>query len=371
MVRMGAIGVLTGNQGEIRVKCSVVNSLRKATDERCSQYAVNLASPDEERLPIYKKVQSGESNIAIASLRLELLSDSSLSKEFGQEPGFRNVANHARRFVRRFVLAVHSLSLVAATHPSRRASTEELPAGGAHREERCRAAVAANPGIGRGCDASVLLEGSESEQTNIPNPNSLRRFEATNEAKPLLESRISLKAEADVLPSPFAGAAVLGEDFRKKGMSLEDMVVLSGAHSLGIAHCPTFSRRLYAFNATHPQDPSMDAGLAEYLKRRCPPPGRDPTAVPLDVATPNLLSMQYYRNLKAGKGVLISDQTLWTIKLSLSTSSLTANLVNSFAQKPNLWAKKYADAMVRMGAIDVLTGNQGEIRVKCSVVNSL
>ncbi|XP_078446912.1 peroxidase 1-like [Wolffia australiana] len=309
-----------------------------------------------------------------------------------------------------FVLAVHSLSLVAATHPLK-AGFYRRSCPQAERIVRnvVGPAVAANPGIGaglirlhfhdcfvRGCDASVLLEGSESEQMNIANLNSLRGFEAINEAKALLESqcpqtvscagvlaaarrlrvhrhplqgpagrggRISLKAEADVLPSPFAGARSSARTL-KEGMSLEDMVVLSGAHSLGIAHCPTFSRRLYAFNATHPQDPSMDAGLAEYLKRRCPPPGRDPTAVPLDVATPNLLDVQYYRNLKAGKGVLISDQTLWT-------SSLTANLVNSFAQKPNLWAKKYADAMVRMGAIDVLTGNQGEIRVKCSVVNSL
>ncbi|XP_078446862.1 peroxidase 5-like [Wolffia australiana] len=313
-----------------------------------------------------------------------------------------------------FVLAVHSWTLVAAS-PSLKRGFYKKTCPQAERIVRnvVGPAVAANPGIGaglirlhfhdcfvRGCDASVLLEGGDSEQMNIANLNSLRGFEAINDAKALLESecpqtvscadvlafaardaseftggptykvpagrrdgRISRREEANVLPSPLASAQELRDDFTSKGLSLEDMVVLSGAHSLGIAHCPTFSRRLYNFNATHPQDPSMAPDLAEYLKRRCPPPGQDRTAVPLDVATPNLLDVQYYRNLKKGKGVLISDQTLWT-------SSLTAKMVDSFADKPNRWAKKYADAMVRMGAMDVLTGNQGEIRIRCAVVNS-
>lgn len=234
----------------------------------------------------------------------------------------------------------------------------------------------------------------------MANLNSLRGFEAIDKAKALLESQcpqtvscadvlafaardaseitggirykvpagrrdgtISQKSDADVLPSPFVDAGALRDNFARKGLSLEDMVVLSGAHSLGIAHCPTFSTRLYRFNATHPQDPSMAPDLAKYLKRRCPPPGNAHNAVALDVATPSVLDVQYYKNLKKGKGVLTSDQTLWT-------SPLTANTVNVFSQNHNLWAKRYADAMVRMGAIDVLTGAQGQIRVKCSTVNS-
>ncbi|CAA7400115.1 unnamed protein product [Spirodela intermedia] len=275
-------------------------------------------------------------------------------------------------------------------------------------------ALAANKGIGaglirlhfhdcfvRGCDASVLLEGRDSERMHPANLNSLRGFEVVEGAKDLLESqcpntvscadvlafaardaaellggfrykvpagrrdgRISRNSDADVLPPPTDSAETLRDRFAEKGLSLEDMVALSGAHSLGVSHCPSFSTRLYNFNATHPQDPSMDADLADYLKRRCPPPGTDRTTVSLDLATPNRLDVQYYRNLQRGRGLFTSDQTLWT-------SSLTADKVASFAEKPNGWAKKYAAAMVRMGAIDVLTGNEGEIRVKCAVVNGL
>lgn len=136
------------------------------------------------------------------------------------------------------------------------------------------------------------------------------------------------------------------------------MVVLSGAHSIGVSHCS-------AFNETHPQYPTLDPSLANVLRNTCPNPpfnaNNDPT-VPLDFVTPNRLDNRYYQDLQHNRGILNSDQ-------ALMTRPTTVHMVRSFGSKGGDWAKKFAKAMVHMGSIEVLTGNQGEIRRNCRVVN--
>ncbi|MQM18518.1 hypothetical protein Taro_051512 [Colocasia esculenta] len=264
----------------------------------------------------------------------------------------------------------------------------------------------------RGCDASILLDsttGNPAEKEARPNNPSLRGFDVIDQAKAALEAlcpgtvscadvvafaardgayeaggvyyevpsgrrdgRISSESEvalANNIPPPIFTAEQLRDNFAAKGLSLEDMVVLSGAHSVGVSHCSSFDRRLRSFNSTHPQDPSLDGGLASHLRRRCPS-GRtstggggvgDPT-VPLDPATPLLLDNRYYKNLRRHRGVLVSDQ-------ALQASPLTAGLVRAYARHGSSWAAKFGEAMVRMGSVEVLTGNEGEIRRNCRVVN--
>lgn len=140
------------------------------------------------------------------------------------------------------------------------------------------------------------------------------------------------------------------------------MVTLSGAHSIGVSHCSAFANRLYSFNSTHPQDPSMNPSFARVLKSKCPSPARDDPVVNLDVVTPNRLDNWYYVNLRNQRGVLTSDQTLMS-------SISTAAMVSYNARNGGAWAEKFAQAMVKMGSIDVLTGSLGEIRKNCRVVN--
>ncbi|KAK4847913.1 hypothetical protein QYF36_007086 [Acer negundo] len=154
------------------------------------------------------------------------------------------------------------------------------------------------------------------------------------------DGRVSLSDEVgQYIPPPSFNAEQLAQNFARKGMSVDEMVTLSGAHSIGVAHCSSFSIRLYSFNATHPQDPSMDPIYVSFLKLRCPPPNtgdtRDPT-VSLETRTPDRLDNR-----------MVSD-----------------NAMNGAA-----WGAKYGRAMVHMGSLDVLTGTQGEIRRLCSVVN--
>ena len=164
--------------------------------------------------------------------------------------------------------------------------------------------------------------GKPAERQHPANNPSLRGFEVIDEAKAILEShcpntvscadvlafaardaayftggffyelpggrrdgRVSLESEVPGnIPPPSFNAEQLKDNFARKGLSVDEMVTLSGAHSIGVSHCSSFSSRLYGFNATHPQDPSMDPDLAEFLKSRCPRrrgnDRRDPT-VPL------------------------------------------------------------------------------------------
>ena len=179
------------------------------------------------------------------------------------------------------------------------------------------------------------------------------------------DGRISRKDEPNQnLPLPNFNAQELEERFAQKGLSLDEMVTLSGAHSIGRSHCSPFSKRLYNFSEKYLQDPSMDPIFARDLKTKCPQNannGNDPT-VPFDVITPYRLDNKYYKNLKNHRGLLSSDQ-------SLLSSPSTVGIVRNNARHDQALAYKFAAAMVKMGYIEVLTGSQGEIRKNCRFVN--
>lgn len=77
--------------------------------------------------------------------------------------------------------------------------------------------------------------------------------------------------------------------------------------------------------------------------------------------TPDSVDNMYYKNLKGvGKGQCAVGHT----------RTETKEMVKSNANHPSVWAQKFAAAMVPVGSIEVLTGNQGEIRRNCWAVNS-
>ncbi|XP_058086060.1 peroxidase 5-like [Magnolia sinica] len=253
----------------------------------------------------------------------------------------------------------------------------------------------------RGCDGSVLIDSvppNKAEKDSKINNPSLRGFEVIDNAKFRLEDicsgvvscadiiafaardsveltgglgydvpagrrdgPISLASETfSSLPSPRIGLAQVTQAFTNKGLTQEDMVTLSGAHSIGRSHCSSFSNRLYGFNSTLglDQDPSLDPNYAAHLKRRCPRSSRNRNVVvPMNPSSPNFLDNSYYQDILANRGLFTSDQTL--------SDPETLDQVIQNAEDGFTWNINFAAAMVKMGQIDVLTGDDGEIRFNC------
>ncbi|RRT47098.1 hypothetical protein B296_00016211 [Ensete ventricosum] len=133
----------------------------------------------------------------------------------------------------------------------------------------------------------------------------------------------------------------------------------AGAHTIGVAHCPTFSNRLYNFSRTASTDPTLNTKYAAQLKKECPPGSNN--EVDMDPPSPLTFDTSYYSNLLDNRGLFTSDQIL------MSTPA-TAGKVRQFASNSVLFKHKFAAAMVKMGKIGVLTGKQGEIRRYCREV---
>ncbi|CAL9108864.1 unnamed protein product, partial [Musa textilis] len=271
-------------------------------------------------------------------------------------------------------------------------------------------AARANPGIAagllrlhfhvcfvRGCDGSVLIDSTwrSTAEKDAPPNKSLRGFEVIDRAKRRLEAlcrgkvpcadilafaardslhiggfyqgpagrrdgRVSRAADVIDLPPPAFNLSLLTPFFTKKGLSQDDMITLSGAHTDGFAHCPSFANRLYNYTKKASTDPSMDRNYAAQLRRRCPP--RSNNVVPMDPPSPFTFDPSYYRNLLVNRGLFTSDQTL-------TSTWATAAKVRQLAGNPMLFQRKFAAAMVKMGKIGVLTGRKGEIRRHCRRIN--
>ncbi|MCO5559889.1 hypothetical protein L7F22_013493 [Adiantum nelumboides] len=256
----------------------------------------------------------------------------------------------------------------------------------------------------QGCDASLLLESIpgvlEGEQEARPNINSMRGFEVVDDIKEALERQCpDVVSCADILamaardsvavsggPSyrvllnrrdsltdsrSLANQALPGfnfnvsnliDNFASVGLSEADMVVLSGGHTIGKANCNTFAARLTP-NADDPT--ALEAAYKESLTRQCPAGVASNAFVDLDVATPTLFDNGYYSNLLASRGLLHSDQVLY------STAGTMRSLVERYANSKSAFFADFSTAMIKMGNIAPLVGStQGEVRARCGFTNS-
>ncbi|KAL6329812.1 hypothetical protein AAG906_037523 [Vitis piasezkii] len=256
----------------------------------------------------------------------------------------------------------------------------------------------------QGCDASILINGSSTEKTAGPN-RLLIGYEVIDEAKTRLEAacpgvvscadilalaardsvvltkgltwkvptgrrdgRVSLASNVNNLPGPRDSVEVQKKKFADKGLNDQDLVTLVGGHTIGTAACQAFRYRLYNFSTTtaNGADPSMDATFVTQLQALCPANGDASRRVALDTGSSNTFDASYFTNLKNGRGVLESDQRLWT---DASTKTFVQRFLGVRGLLGLNFNLEFGRSMVKMSNIGVKTGTQGEIRKVCSAIN--
>nr|POE95245.1 peroxidase 27 [Quercus suber] len=203
--------------------------------------------------------------------------------------------------------------------------------------------------VKKGCDGSVLLN-SSTNQTEKKNafPNlSLRGFQIIDIAKSALEkARPGVVSCADILalvasdviatikgPSwevesgrrdgrisniteallnlvpPNANISTLKKEFQQRGLSVKELVVLSGGHTIGISHCSSFNIRLYNFTGKGDTDPTLDPNYIIRLKGKCKP-GDLNTIVEMDPGSFKTFDEDYHTLVAKRRGLFQSDAAL-------------------------------------------------------------
>ncbi|KAF8733052.1 hypothetical protein HU200_015413 [Digitaria exilis] len=241
----------------------------------------------------------------------------------------------------------------------------------------------------QGCDASILLDGANSER-KMPQNQGLqqsaldlvesirdavhRRCGATVSCADILAvatahavnqaggpvipialgRRDSLEPApgwaVSTLPRPDADVTTLINAFSSKGLGGVDLVALSGAHTVGKARCSAFADRTRspndAFTTRLAQACASDANRLQEL----------------DVISPERFDNAYFVDLRNRQGVLTSDQ-------GLANDGRTSWLVNGFADNQGWFFGQFAASMEKMSKLSASSGG-GEIRRNCFRRNS-
>ncbi|KAG6631359.1 hypothetical protein CIPAW_13G086500 [Carya illinoinensis] len=233
-----------------------------------------------------------------------------------------------------------------------------------------------------GCDASILIKGTNTERTAPPN-SLLRGFEVIDDAKAKLEAtcpgivscadilalaardsvflswqvptghrdgRVSLASDTTNLPGFRDSVDVQKQKFVEKGLDTKDLVALIGKNYL--MHISTHGKG---------DDPTIDPTFLPQRRALYPPNGDGTKRVGLDHGSQNTFDTSYFNNLRNDRGVLKSDQRLWT-------DANTKTFVQRFLGA-NAFNVEFGRSMVKMSNVDVKTGTQGEIRKICSAIN--
>ncbi|XP_020089122.1 peroxidase 51-like [Ananas comosus] len=172
-----------------------------------------------------------------------------------------------------------------------------------------------------------------------------------------LASRVAGK-----LPGPDFNLDSLTTLFGKNNLTLFDMITLSGAHTVGFAHCSRFTNRLYRFGSSSSVDPTINPDYARELMQACPANVGPTIAVNMDPVTPITFDNVYYANLAAGLGLFTSDEVLYA-------DGRSQPVVKGFAGDQSSFFAAFAKSMVKLGRVGVKTGRRGQIRRDCTAFN--
>ncbi|KAL3684291.1 hypothetical protein R1sor_002313 [Riccia sorocarpa] len=258
----------------------------------------------------------------------------------------------------------------------------------------------------RGCDGSVLLNSNprgNAEKDAGPN-RSLQGFSIIDQAKAAVEricpgvfscaditalaakdavsfiggpswkvplgrrdGTVSRASEANAqLPQTSMSFSQLAANFASKGLSENDLIFLSGAHTIGLTHCNTITPRLFNFRGSKDgADPYLNKSFVSEKRGVCPNTrAAANNFVNLDSSRGGqTFDTNYYQNVLSHKASFRSDDALISVTRG-------RNLVQAIASgSQSRFFSAFGSSMEKMGRIGVLTGRNGEIRRTCSKTN--
>ncbi|CAH8391306.1 unnamed protein product [Eruca vesicaria subsp. sativa] len=249
-----------------------------------------------------------------------------------------------------------------------------------------------------GCDGSILLKDTSTftgEQNAVSNHNSARGFNVIDDIKSLVERvcpgvvscadiltiaardsvsmlggpfwevllgrrdaiTASQAAANSSIPLPTSSLSELISSFSQHGLTLRDLVALSGAHTIGQAQCRNFRTRIYNGGNINPT-------FATLRQQTCPiiSGSGDENLAPLDFLTPFVFDNSYFVNLMSQRGLLHSDQELFN-------GGSTDAIVREYSLNLLNFRRDFRSAMVKMSMLSPLTGSDGEVRQHCGRIN--
>nr|DAD40288.1 TPA_asm: hypothetical protein HUJ06_014611 [Nelumbo nucifera] len=255
----------------------------------------------------------------------------------------------------------------------------------------------------QGCDASVLIDGPSTEKTAPPN-QLLRGYDVIDDAKTQLEAAcpgvvscadilalaardsvvlangpswqvptgrrdglVSRASDTTTLPGFTDSIDVQKQKFADQGLNTQDLVTLVG-HTIGTTACQFFRYRLYNFTTTgNGADPTIDSNFLPQLQALCPPNGDGTRRIGLDTGSSDRFDGSFFTNLRNGRGILESDQKLWTDPSTRTfVQQFSGPIRGLLGLRFNI---EFGRSMVKMSNIGVKTGTEGEIRRVCSAIN--
>nr|ACS49666.1 peroxidase [Oryza ridleyi] len=271
----------------------------------------------------------------------------------------------------------------------------------------------------KGCDASVLIKGGNNNAEVDNNKHQgLRGLDVIESAKAQLESecpgvvscadivalasrdalaftggpafdvptgrrdgKTSNLRDADVLPDVKDSIEVLRSKFAANGLDDKDLVLLSCNHILllllayyiiaSVDHGGELTMATTLYNFPLPggrkgADPTIPESFLSELRSRCAP-GDFNTRLPLDRGSEGEFDTSILRNIRNRFAVIASDAALYNASATVGVVDTYTSMLSTLFGP--YFREDFADAMVKMGSIGVLTDRAGEVRKVCSKFN--
>ncbi|XP_043725459.1 peroxidase 41-like [Telopea speciosissima] len=150
-----------------------------------------------------------------------------------------------------------------------------------------------------------------------------------------------------------------------KGFSVQEMVALIGAHTIGFAHCKEFAQRIFNYSKDSQTDPTLNPRFAVGLRNACANYEKNPTmAIFFDIISPGKFDNMYFQNMPRGLTLLQSDN-------ALLLDPRTRPFVLKYASDQVAFFNDFSHAMQKLSILHVKTGHEGEVRRRCDSFNNI